>query len=61
VNTLTFSVEQVDNKYDAFLVDALSGSGTLKANEDPGPEPGSILLVAAGLGMIALRRRRVRQ
>lgn len=58
VNTLTFSVDQADDKYDALLVDALTGSGTLKANEVPAPEPGSILLVAAGLGIVALRRRR---
>lgn len=57
VNTLTFSVDQADNNYDGLLVDALTGSGTLKANEESGPEPGSVLLVAAGLGMLALRRR----
>jgi hypothetical protein len=51
VNTLVFSIQQSDNYYDGLDVSALSGTGALT------PEPGSILLIAAGLGMLALRRR----
>jgi hypothetical protein len=54
-NTLVFSVDQADNLYDGLLVDSLSGTAN-PANETP--EPGSFLLIGAGLGMVALRRRR---
>jgi hypothetical protein len=55
INTLVFSVDQADNYYDGLLVSSLSGTGI---DPPPTPEPGSIFLIAAGLGMLALRRRR---
>jgi hypothetical protein len=60
VNTLTFSVDQVDNNYDGLIVSSLTGNGILTVNEAGAgvPEPGSILLIATGLGIVALRRRR---